>query len=84
MEKGDWGRRTWESPVWGDKGSMMAMTESCRRATLQDPQGDISGGVLGLMGCRSPRMMMGVPGGGGLSLKDVPQHGVMGVSHGGG
>lgn len=47
MDKGDWGRRIWGSPVWGDKGSMMGMMEGCRRATLEDPQGDMKRGFLG-------------------------------------
>lgn len=31
----------------GDKGTMMGMMEGCRRATLEDPQGDMKRGFLG-------------------------------------
>lgn len=47
MDKGDGGRRIFRSPVWSDKGSMMGMMEGCRRATLEDPQGDMKGGFPG-------------------------------------
>lgn len=44
VDKEDWGRRIWGSSMWGDKGSMMGMMGGCRRATLENPKGDMSGG----------------------------------------